>query len=501
MRGAASLAGIPGDVSQLMGQGVGAARDYLIGDLTPVERDMIARAREANRILPTAGEIKNIATDLTGISLPTPQTTAGEYAHTVGEFLPASLAGPGGLGTRVLTQAVAPGLASEAAGQFTEGTAYEPWARVGGAIAGGLAASRAITPIPTSPTRRAMRDTLRNEGVEVTAGQATGSQKLRYMESEIGGNRGAAVMDRQGEQFTAAALRRAGIQADRATPVVIDNAFRRIGQQFDDLAARNTLIPDQQFAQDFGQAYRWYTGRVNAPNRAPIIQDYANEISNAMQGGTIPGPVYQSIYSRIRQDARSAGDQYIKHTLNEFADTLSDAMERTLPRTNPRDVGAWRQARREYRNLLVLEKSATGAGENAAQGIISPSQLRNATVGLSRRDYARGRGDFAALARAGEGLMKPLPNSGTPGRIAARNILSAVPTATGAMVGGQLGGMDSAFIGALAGSAVPPMVGRSLMSRPVQAYLQNQVIPQLGPRELAQREIVRSLNASIAARK
>ncbi len=57
------------------------------------------------------------------------QTTAGKYAGTVGEFLPAAVGGPAGLLRRGATAAVA-GLGSEAAGQAAEGTALEPVARV-----------------------------------------------------------------------------------------------------------------------------------------------------------------------------------------------------------------------------------------------------------------------------------------------------------------------------------------------------------------------------------
>ena len=62
------------------------------------------------------------------------QTTAGKYAGTVGEFLPAAVGGPAGLLRRGATAAVA-GLGSEAAGQAAEGTALEPVARVVGAFA------------------------------------------------------------------------------------------------------------------------------------------------------------------------------------------------------------------------------------------------------------------------------------------------------------------------------------------------------------------------------
>ncbi len=70
-----------------------------------------------------------------------PQTTYGKYAGTVGEFLPAAVGGPAGLLRRGATAAVA-GLGSEAAGQAAEGTALEPVARVVGAFAAPMTASK-----------------------------------------------------------------------------------------------------------------------------------------------------------------------------------------------------------------------------------------------------------------------------------------------------------------------------------------------------------------------
>lgn len=71
------------------------------------------------------------------------QTLAGQYAGTVGEFLPGALAGGGGIASNLMRYGVVPGLASEAAGQWTAGTKLEPWARMGAAISAPFAISGA----------------------------------------------------------------------------------------------------------------------------------------------------------------------------------------------------------------------------------------------------------------------------------------------------------------------------------------------------------------------
>ena len=68
-----------------------------------------------------------------------PQTTAGEYAGTIGEFLPAAVGGPAGLAKRLGTMAVA-GTGSEALGQAFEDTSLE----VPGRLVGGLFAPSTV---------------------------------------------------------------------------------------------------------------------------------------------------------------------------------------------------------------------------------------------------------------------------------------------------------------------------------------------------------------------
>lgn len=340
------------------------------------------------------------------------------------------------------------------------------------------AVRRVISPMSTSPARQSLVNTLEREGIDVTVGQATGNSTLRYAESEIGGQAAQDIAERQGEQFTRAALSRAGVNADRATPEVIDNAFNRIGNQFDSLATRNTLKPDRKLQNDLVDTWRNYMS-VTPPNaRVPIVADMMTDINNALKnGGSLDGKTYQSLRSRFDRVARGSSDPELAGTLRDIRSALDDGMERSIAATNPKDLGGWRNARREYRNMLVLEQAATGAGENAAAGLISPSALRNATVAKhGRRNYARGSGDFAELARAGEGVMKPLPQSGTAPRTTIRNMGAALPAFLGAGAGGVAGGGPGAMAGMVAGAALPAFAGRLMMTPAGQAYLRNQLL-------------------------
>lgn len=436
------------------------------------------RAGGAGTVAELAGGLK------TALTVPSAGASAVEAGHGL------KLAVPGYIADGAIMGAITG--AGESGSLDERLAAAEAGAKVGAGLgaAGPLLISggsklvqKVVSPFAAPAERAQAVQTLAREGVETTAGQQTGSRNLRYLESEIGGGKAADLMERQGRQFTSAALKRAGINADNASPEVIDQAFERIGQQFDDLAARNTLKPDDKLVKDLREAFSEYGSLVPEATRAPIVTEIANDIVSAVKTkGQINGEAYQSLRSRLDRMARaSARDPQLAGVLRDFRSALDSGMERSILRTNPRDAGAWSKVRREYRNMLVLEDAATRAGENAAQGLISASALRSATKNKQgTRNYARGEGDFAELARAGEAVLKPLPDSGTASRTWARNLGAMSPAMLGAGGGGyygaQEGGLEGAIAGALAGMIAPRVVGQMMMSKAGQSYLANQLM-------------------------
>ena len=359
-------------------------------------------------------------------------------------------------------------------------------AAVGGLLAGGAAALNKIRqPFQTSRETQKLARVLEKEGVDLTAGQKTNSERLRYYEAELGGAKAANMMEKQAEQFTAAALKRAGIKSNRATPEVIDKAFTSIGKEFDDLAVRNPLRPDTQLMNDLTAVVDDYQSLLGQ-NAAPVISGTRDAIKNFMKSGAMTGEQFKTMRSDLASKARATTSPELKIALNDLIEVLDDGMKRNIAQLNPADVGKWENVRRLYRNMMVIEQAATGAGQNAAQGLISPSQLRNATIQKqTRRAYARGKGEFASLARAGEGLLKALPQSGTAPRTFARNVGAGLPTLIGS-VAGSPAGAGGMLAGGLLGMVAPRVAGAGLMSRPVQAYLSRRGGAAISP-EIARR--------------
>jgi hypothetical protein len=326
-----------------------------------------------------------------------------------------------------------------------------------GAVAGGVSpnvASRAITPLPSSPARQRLVDILADEGVtSLTAGQRTGNKALQYGEDMLGNASGAGgsaanIRQRGQEQFTEAAMRRAGAGPD-ATPEVLAQNSDRLGGEFRALSARNDLVPDNQFVTDVVAAARNYR-RVPDSQQRQMVQGYIDDIVGHVNTGSMPGAQYQEMRSRLSRQANSLrnSDPTLSEALRDMRNALDNAMGRSI---SPADREAWQRARREYGAQRTIEKTASRAGEATAEGQLVPANLRNTVSAENRGAYARGQGQFSELARAGAGVMAPLPNSGTAQRLNATNIAMLPVTAT---------------------------IGRALMSRPAQAYLGNQAMSE-----------------------
>jgi hypothetical protein len=476
-KGTASLLGSVGDLTNLGAKGIRAASDYISDKVglpryePPQEKGPIASFLDK---IPTSASMqKEIQDRYYGGEAPyEPQTTTGKYARSIGETAPGALAGPGGLVAKGVS-AVGSGALSEAAGQLTEGTPFEPYARAGGAFVGGMtpyAGGRVITPNPATPARQRLVDELRDEGVtSLTAGQATGNKRLQYMESvtstaPLGGGAAERIQEEGQRQFTRAALRRAGIEGEEAAPEVLAANQDRLGGTFRALSARNNLVPDNQFVNDIVAAARNYRRVPDSQQRA-MVQGYIDDIIEHVNNGFMPGPYYQEMRSRLSKQANGLrqSDPTLSEALRDMRNALDDAMTRSIPQGS-QDANLWAQTRREYGAQKVLEKTASRAGEATAEGQIVPANLRNTVAAENRGAYARGEGDFSGLARAGAGVMAPLPNSGT----GQRNIIWDV--------------LNGATLGVM-----PAVTGRVMMNPVTQRYLSNQALTEALRAEPARR--------------
>lgn len=164
VQGAGSILGLPSDVWHMLDRGYQHALTYgaeKMGMLTPEQgaalREPIGDAETPSMNSEAINRhLLNTAKSL-GANTDEPKTPAGQFAETVGSFLPsAATLGESSLpavARSVAKYGVLPGALSETAGQATQGTDAEPYARFAGAVAPALvgagvhAASRLANPV------------------------------------------------------------------------------------------------------------------------------------------------------------------------------------------------------------------------------------------------------------------------------------------------------------------------------------------------------------------
>ncbi len=130
--GGIGLAGLPGDLSNLLAKGSQGASNYIAGKLG------IDRGPQAGGpLLPTSASLQKNVEGVTG-PFYQPQGTAENIASKIGQFAPAAIGGPETLAAKIGTRVVAPAVASEAGGQIAG-----PYGELGGALLGAGGASAA----------------------------------------------------------------------------------------------------------------------------------------------------------------------------------------------------------------------------------------------------------------------------------------------------------------------------------------------------------------------
>ncbi|MCB4917121.1 hypothetical protein LAV78_01105 [Brucella intermedia] len=355
------------------------------------------------------------------------------------------------------------------------------------AIAGASKAYQKVrTPFTASPERTAAVNVLETEGIPLTAGQKTGSKWLQYRESELGGAKAADIMDEQARAFTDAAMRKAG-GSGLANPTNLGQLEQRLSQGFKDISARNSLTLDKGMVNDIGKTMDRYGTKLDALKK-PVFDRVRMDIVNEFvkNKGNVSGQWYQQVRSDLGQLAQSArgNDDMLAGAYRGLRSALDEAMERSIQKTNPQDLGAWKQLRKFWGNFRVVADASRGAGEAGGQGYITPAKLAQAAgKGKNGLAFATGKSDFTDLVKAGQAAMTPLPNSGTAQRIASQGVTAAVLGGSGGAIGGP--------VGMAAGLAGPYVAGKALMSDTAQRYLANQIAK--GPMTAESRKLFNAL--------
>lgn len=343
-----------------------------------------------------------------------------------------------GIANALRTDPVTQIAAGAVQGGVTEAT-DSPWLGLAAGAAvpvGAAVVRRVVTPFTNrlTPQEARLAAAADAEGIPLTPAQRTGNPSLQTWErtAESAPGSSGPMKERFGEQrraFNQAVLRRAGITADEASPDVIEAAFHRAGQEFNNLAQRTTLNVDRRFAQDVANVVNDYGRRLDT-NIAPVFRSYVDDIEPLIQAvgqnanPQIAGDTYARIHTGINRTIRNSSNApELQQALRGLLDALDGVVERS---TSGALRNEWQNARREYQALMTVDKAMRGGTQtDRIRADIPLNALRQAVVQADPRGFSRGRGQLNELSRVGDFIASRVPDSGTAARQASANWLHA----------------------------------------------------------------------------
>lgn len=410
-----------------------------------------------------------------------PQTTAGEYAKTTGEFVGGALAMPYGGPLKAATSVVLPALASETAGQMTKGTEMEGPARLAAALGTPFATSalrqgtqRAVLgpearlTQPGTARGEAVR-TLEDADVSMTTGLKSGSPRLMALEGSM------EVPLETKRTLTAATMKTMGSDSTLATPAAMREVKGRLGKVFD--KADNVVddVPSTETAVRANKVIEDHLGTSATGDVPPFLMDVNDEILNATAAGKpISNKKLQNMRSRLRKVMNGTDDPLVYESAFLMNGVIDDFMIESVRRAQPKLVPELMQARDQYRSYLTAMRALKTRGSDSAGGYISPAMLAGALRNREGNQYILGTGsELANLGRAAEEVVSSMPAVQAGGRRTMTGGGGLLGAGGGAYAATQTG-MDPMLavpIGMAAGAALPAAGRAALRSRPVQNLL------------------------------
>jgi len=465
-RGAAETAMLPVTIHR-MGEAAGDymanGADHLIRAIfgmparTPEDDARIREAREGSLSGKLSGVINGAQDAARGFMdehLYEPQTIPGHFAETVAEF-----AVPGGGPSRatrlaegagrkavsyagdLLRGAIAPGVASEAAGQLTDGTALEPYARIAGAVGGNVGSAVTAARTPESVLARALGDAdaidwdaatrlqnnstgIRLTGPEAIAQAQGGATALpNLLRLTEGSNEGRAVT----APFFAARPQ----QVDDAVNSVLDRIAPQsenpsvLGPRVSEAASNAIRDVEQQRTAAVRPSYTAAATDTVPEDVISGILQRIDDAAGADDTGIIAGSLGELRRRLIAEPARPGTPAVRTPVTGPDGQTTRYTMMPAVPATTERpitDIENLDRVRKYYRDRMALPQIGQDAitkEQNAA--VTSILDMLDEAMTNASANFAAGKRQYGELSRD---LVQPV-TEGPLGRVAAADGTSA----------------------------------------------------------------------------
>lgn len=425
------------DTVQGVGQLFGAVPQSAVDERRRLDAPLMATG---------AGMAGNVAGQAAQIAVPVPAGIAAKGASMLGRAAP-YVAAAGRAGAFSATQGV--GTGESRAGNAAQGAAFGV---AGQGIASGAARLGKGMADKIAPEVMDLYQKAQAAGIPVHFSQLSDSKFVKTLASTLGylpftgaGGKAAA----QQAAFNKAAGRSFGENAASLTDDVLSQAKQRIGGEFQRIYGQNNVSIDTQTAAKLIKV-RSDAMRNLPPQEAQVVANQIDDIIQAAPNGEMPGLAYQA-FRTDRLLPGEGGNSFQGQAFRTIRKIMDDAADKSV---GPQDAAALAKARGQYRNLKTVEKSLKQV--SGSQGNVKPASLWP-IVNQSRGSTK----ELRELAKVGQLLKDPIPDSGTAGRLLATGGLG-----TAGLTGGMAAASPLAQLLLLGAT-----VGRAANSESAAKYL------------------------------
>lgn len=321
------------------------------------------------------------------------------------------------------------------------GTVFGP---AGAAVGAGFNKLGAAIAPKVDPLVAGLADTAVNKfGINLRGSQISASPIVKRLDTQMEARPFTGFADQnaaQRGQFTQAVGNTFGADSPRLTPEVMSAAKAKIGQTFEDVAAKTPIHADDQLISDLARIEHEAPQALPDSEAKPVLKQIGNVLSMIKPDGTIDGATYQTLTRKGSplDVAMSNHDSNIGFYAGQVRDALDSALERSAA---PEDLASLRAARLAWKNMRTVEPLVSKSDD----GTISPALL-NQRVSANFKDRAfSGAGDLGELAAIGQRFLKPASTSGTAENIRTNSALEKANAALAisAGIGGHMLGLPT----------------------------------------------------------
>jgi hypothetical protein len=256
-----------------------------------------------------------------------------------------------------------------------------------------------------------------DEGYQTLISEA---QKLPF-------TKGVNKRDEVINSFQQAVYKQAGINAEKATPAVINQAYEKMGKEFEGFTKNKKFELPESYYSKIEEIRDAASKGIYGDKGADFVENYQKEIENLFEAGKAPGKRLDTLRRKYAKTSRK-GNENSRMLASDFEEVVADIITGTKKGAKE----ALSDLKSRYKSLKTIQRLTL---DDQFEGTISPAKLMNSVVKSYGEDaVVRGKaGPLGELAQLGKVLKLDIPNSGTSQRTFAKGLLTGdMPGAIGA---------------------------------------------------------------------